>query len=204
MTRDDASRPSRLPRGSDSPAVAVRTEGMKLIVSAEPESPARLLRRVDQTTFVAAEAPFLSARATGAVSRDRRADVLADDSLVLAQLVQGGHYLVEMLSQLRQSLGKLIQARSGRRRAVHGGLLRCSLHFMHRRTQCMRLAGRVGPKKGTAREGGSGPFLQEAASKHPRLPLAAAAAGPAPRSCEIRSPGEDPWRGFTVPARAQP
>src|SRR5581483_8727831 len=54
---------------------------------------------------------------------------------------------------------------------------------------------------GTAREGGSGPFLQEAASKHPRLPLAAAAAGPAPRFCEIRARARDPWRGFAAPDR---
>jgi hypothetical protein len=86
----------------DVPAIAVGTERMKFVVATEMECPARLVGRSGPTARVATEAAaFLGAR----VAETPRG----------VRTVQAREYLLEVLSQFQQLLGKLVQGWLGRR-----------------------------------------------------------------------------------------
>ena len=77
------------------PTIAVGTKWMKLVISTETECPARLVCRPGPTAGVATEAAPLGAGVPGAAARSRAG--------------QARDHLLEVLSQFRQLLGKLVQ-----------------------------------------------------------------------------------------------
>jgi|SoiMethySBSTD1v2_1073268.scaffolds.fasta_scaffold298606_2 hypothetical protein len=89
----------------DVPAVALGAERMKLVISTEAECPACLVDRPGPTAGVAMEAAFVGAKVA--------------DSGLRSRTVQAAEYLLEVLSQFRQLLGKLIEGWLGRRASVN-------------------------------------------------------------------------------------
>jgi hypothetical protein len=79
----------------DVPVVAFGAERMKLVIFTEAECPACLVGRPGPTAGVAMEAAFVSAKVA--------------DSRLRTRTLQAAEYLLEVLSQFRQLLGKLVE-----------------------------------------------------------------------------------------------
>jgi hypothetical protein len=79
----------------DVPAVAVGAERMKLVISTEAKCPACLVGRPGPTAGVAMETASVGAKVA--------------DSRPRSRTVQAAEYLLEVLSQFRQLLAKLIE-----------------------------------------------------------------------------------------------
>ncbi len=94
---------------------------MKLVISTEAECPACLVRRPGTTAGVAMEAAFVGAKVA--------------DPRLRSRTVQGAEYLLEVLSQFRQLLGKLIEGWLGRRASLNPRAVafrHLLLHFWHK------------------------------------------------------------------------
>lgn len=103
VDRSDARPASDIP--ADVLPIAVGAKRMKLVIPAETERPAGLLSRPGPTAGVAPEAALIGPGVAGTGIR--------------SSTVQARNYLLEVLPQFRQFLGKLVQGRLGGRDAVH-------------------------------------------------------------------------------------